>query len=160
MPANVLLTGGERQTVGFFSINIDASADDSARHEAKVRLGAGKDTVQRAATSDRTSEWLTFTDHDVGAVVAGSLNHAEGDGLNTHDEGRVFADDFLDAGQPFIQHAKRVWLFKVDAARTCSLAQGVEVKRSVLVVGKLANFNFRALAIIEHHREFVRWRQR
>ena len=128
--ANVLFSGGERQTVGFLAVNVDGTSNDTTGHQTQVGFGASEDTVQRTSTGDRAAERLTFADYDVRTVMTGCLNDPERDGLHAHDEGRVWTDDLFHGGEAFIENPERVGLFQVDAARACCFLECIEVKRS------------------------------
>ena len=156
---DVLFASGEREAVRLFSVNVNAAANDAPRHQPEVGFGARKDAVERPATGDRTAKGLSFTDHDVSAVVSGCLNDPERNGLHTNDERRVITDDGLHRRQSFVEHTQRVGLFEVDAAGTSCFLQGVHVECPVFVVGDGTDFNFGALTVVVHDRQLVRWRE-
>ena len=160
MTTNVLLASGERKAVGLFAIHVDGTPDNSARHQSKVRLGACENAVQRTATGYRATQWLTLTNNDVSAIMAGGFHNAKRDGLDANDQGRVLSDNLLNRNQALIEHTQRIGLFEVHAARTSCLGQRLEVKGSVVVVVQHSDVDFGTLTVIVHHGEFVGWRER
>jgi len=128
MPTNVLFPCGERQTVRLVPVHVDRSANDAPWHEPKVGLGAGKNPVERSTTGDGAAQRLTFAHHNVRTVVAWRFDHAQGYGLNTDNQRRVFTDDLLNANKILVKYTERIGLFKVDTARTRCFGQRFKVQ--------------------------------
>ena len=158
MPSNVLFPGRKREAVGFLTINIDASTNDSARHQSQVGLAASKNPVNWAATSDRTSKRLAFTNHNICSVSTWRLHQSEGNWLNCYDEGGVLTDNLLQQRKSTIENTDRVWLLNIDTTGTCCFLCRGEIDGAVWIVSEQFNVNLRTLAVILHDRHTV-WRR-
>ena len=102
---------------------------------------------------------MSFTDHDVSTVVAWGFDHTKRNGLDPNDKGRVFTDDLFDSGQSLIEYTQGIGLFEINATRTCSFLEPLEIQGAIVVMGEHANLDFSTLAVVVHDREFVRWRK-
>ena len=70
----------------FAATVIGGLADDAAGHLAQVLRLGGKEADVRATEGGRRADGLAFADNDIGAVVAGRLEHGEGDGVGRDDQ--------------------------------------------------------------------------
>ena len=148
----MLLAGGERQHVAAAALDVHRFPHQPSGHVADVLHVGGEHAQARAAEGARDTEALALAAGDVGALAAGALEYAEGQGLAEacHQKGSGRVRPVGEPGE-FLDAAEEVGRLHGDGREIPGVGEGSRVGYPVRAEGNFAHLDPGGRKVGPHH---------
>ena len=128
MTSDILLSSGERETVGFLAVDVNGPTHDASGHLSEVGLCTSGDPVEHRPppVTGLPKGCPSPTTMSASPPMARWLEHTEGGWLHVNDERSPCSHPILESEQALVQEAERVGLFDIDRTRTSQASMALK----------------------------------